>query len=588
MIKDRLNALKANVINNKLDAYYMNTSDYHMSEYVPEFFKTIRYFSGFSGSLATLIVDKEKAYIFVDGRYHLQAERECCPNGVEVIRLGTAGALEPKEFIKKNYSGKTIGLDARRTSIEFATKLSEEGIKIKDVDIYSELMEERTPLKDDSIKDLNIEYAGKSRKEKLDELRYCFKDRVHIIDDLCSIAYLLNLRARDILYTPVFLSYMIIDSEDVYLFIDINRLDPDQLEGLYLDGVIVKPYDNYYEILKTIKNKTIVLDNNKVNYASYLALKDNHNKFVYMRSIVEDMKAVKNDVEIANTRKAHIYDGVSMVRFIKWLKESDKDTLTEMDCSNYANSLRLNNKAFDLSFNSIVAYNENAAQMHYSPSDDRPVKLTNSGILLIDSGGQYLEGTTDITRTISLGETSAEIKKHFTIVLKSMFNLSSAVFLEGMTGQKLDVLARVNVWKEYIDYRCGTGHGVGYCSSVHEGPPNIRYMNSLAATEREPIKAGMICSDEPGIYLEGKYGIRCENMVLAKKLTQNEYGQFLGFETLTLCPFDLDLIDVNYLNEDTIKELNAYHKQVYDTLSPYLTDDEKEFLRNETRPICKN
>lgn len=587
MIIDRINALKANIVNNKLDAYYFNTSDYHMSEYVPEYFKTIRYFSGFTGSMATFIVDKEKAYIFVDGRYHIQAEKECAINGIEVIKLGTIGALDPIAFIKKNYKGKVVGLDARRTSISFAKKVIEAGAKIKSIDIYSELIENRAELSNAPLKSLDIAYTGKTRKEKLDELRYCFKDKVHIINNLESIAYLLNMRGNDISYTPVFLSYVIVDSDDIYLFIDINRLDPNQLEALYLDGVIIKSYAEYYEVLKTIKNKTVVLDENKVNYETYLNLKDNRNTFVNMRSIVEDMKSIKNEKEIANTILAHIYDGVSMVRFIKWLKESDKSKFTEWDASEYLNNLRLNNHAFDLSFNSIVAYNENAASMHYSPSKEKPVYLNNLGILLVDSGGQYLEGTTDITRTISLGETSAELKKHFTLVLKSMFNLSSAKFLEGMSGQTIDILARINVWKEGIDYRCGTGHGVGHILSVHENPPRISF-NGKTDECKEPLKPGQITSDEPGIYLEGKYGIRCENEILVKKDELNEYGQFLSFETLTLCPFDLDLVDINYLNEDDIKLLNDYHKKVYDTLSPYLNDEEKEFLEKETRSICKN
>lgn len=585
MINDRIKALKANIIANKLDAYYFNTSDYHMSEYVPEFFKTIRNFSGFSGSLATFIVDKENAYIFVDGRYHIQADNECSKYGIEVIKLGTKGALEPIDFIKKNYKGKVIGLDAKRTSINFAKKLEKENIKLKNIDIYSELIENREPLSSSSLFELGLEYSGKTRKEKLDELRYCFNGKVHVINNLESIAYLLNLRSNDIKYTPVFLSYMIIDSDDIYLFIDINRLDPDQLEKLYLDGIIIKPYDDYYEILKTIKNKTVVLDENKINYETYLTLKDNKNTFVNMRSIVEDMKAVKNETEIKNTRLAHIYDGVSMVRFIKWLKQQDKTKLTELDCSNYLNNLRLSNHAFDLSFNSIVAYNENAASMHYSPSAENPVYLSNSGILLVDSGGHYMEGTTDITRTISLGENDTELKKHFTLVLKSMFNLSSAKFLEGMSGLTLDVLARINIWKQGIDYRCGTGHGVGHILSVHEGPPSVS--PKAVASTLEKLKPGMITSDEPGIYIEGKYGIRCENEILVKKDELNEYGQFLSFETITLCPFDLDLIDINYLNEDDIKELNAYHERVYYTLAPYLNEEEQQFLRNETRSICK-
>lgn len=585
MTKDRIDLLRKEMNKAGIDAYYFNTSDYNMSEYVPEYFKTIRYFSGFTGSLATFIVDKKKSYIFVDGRYHIQADTECLENGVEVVKLGTEGALDPVEFIVKNYTKKIVGLDGKRSSISFVNKLVENKIKIKCEDIYSEIIEDRTPLSDAPLYSLGLEYVGKSRKDKIEELKYCFKDKVHIINNLESIAYLLNMRSSDIAHTPVFLSYMVVYDNDVYLFVDINRLDPDQLEALYLDGIVVRNYDAYYDLLKEIKKQVIVLDDNKVNYQTFLNLKDNHNTFVYMRSIVEDMKAVKNEVEIENAKLAHVYDGVSMVKFIKWIKEIDKKTITEKQASDYLDSLRMSNKAFDLSFNSIVAYNKNAALMHYSPSNEKPVQLDNYGILLVDSGGQYLEGTTDITRTISLGENSAELKKHFTLVLKSMFNFSNAKFLKGMDGRSLDVLARINIWKEGIDYRCGTGHGVGHVLSVHEGPPNVRYMKTDAGNENEPIVPGMIFSDEPGIYLEGEYGIRCENLLLCKEAQKNEYGQFLEFETITLCPFDLDLIDSKYLDKETLDSLNAYHKMVYDTLSPYLNDEEKAFLKKETRTI---
>lgn len=584
MLSERINLLRKALKANKLDAYYINTSDPHMSEYVPEHYKTIRFFTGFTGSLASFIIDRENAYIFVDGRYHIQADNECLNYGIKVIKLGTSGALGPIEFIKKNYKGKTLGLDATRTSIDFVLALIND-VKVVSADIYSELIENRAPLYNGPLFELGIEYTGKSRKDKLEELKYLYKDKVHVVNNLEEIAYVLNLRSKDILYTPVFLSYLVIYQNDVYLFADINRIDSEQLEALYIDGVVIKPYKNYYEFLKRIKNEVVIIDNTKVNYKTYEVLNENHNKIIFMRSAIDDMKAIKNDVEIKGARLAHIFDGVSMIRFIKWLKESDKSKLTEVDAAKYLDSLRLNNKAIDLSFSSIVAYNENAAIVHYSPSKEKQVKLDNRGILLVDSGGHYKEGTTDITRTISLGENDAEVKKHFTLVLKSMFNLSSAVFLDNMTSSNLDILARINLFKAGFDYRHGTGHGVGQVLSVHEGPPNIKYTTELNKTNAECLKPGMIFSDEPGLYIEGKYGIRCENLLLVKKDVQNEYGQFLSFETLTLCPFDLDLIDSSYLDKETLNLLNSYHSKVYETLSPYLNDEENEFLKNITRSI---
>lgn len=585
MKSDRIKALQEAIKNNDLDVYYLNSYDYHMSEYVPNYFKTIAYFSGFTGSVSTLIVDRENAYIFVDGRYHIQADKQCLSNGINVIKLGTSGALEPVDFILKNYKGKKIGLDGKRTSISFAKSLIKNKIKIKSIDIYSNLIENREKLAEDKLYELEEKYAGESRKSKLDKVKYCLGGRTHIINNLESIAYLLNLRGNDIVYTPVFLSYLIFYKNEVYFFIDINRLSSKIIEELYDDGVAIKPYEKYYEFLELIEKEVVVLDENKVNYESYLHLSKHSNNLIHMTSIVEDMKSIKNNIEIENAIKANIYDGVSMLRFLMWLDKSDKNSLNEYEVSKKLNDFRLNYKAFDLSFNPIVAYNQNAAMMHYAPTKSENAKLSEEGIILVDSGGQYLEGTTDITRTIALGEVSDEIRKHFTIVLKSMFNLSSAKFLKGINGKKIDILARKDIWELGIDYRCGTGHGVGQVLSVHEGPPNIRYMSTPSKTESAALKPGNIVTDEPGIYLEGKYGIRCENMLLVVNDEKNEYGQFLKFKTLTMCPFDLRLIDKKYLDQKTIELLNNYHKEVYETLSPYLNQEENDYLKEITREI---
>ena len=578
----RIDALREQMKDNNIDVYYLNTSDYHMSEYVPLYFKTIEYFSGFSGSLATLLVDLENAYIFVDGRYHIQAEKQCLPNDVQVVKLGTANALEPIEFIKKNYAGKVIGLDGKRTSINFASDLSD--FKIKSIDIYSSLIENRVSLSTDLIYELGIEYTGLSRRQKLDNVKYILDGKTHIVNNLESIAYILNLRGNDILCTPVFLAYLVFNKNDVYFFINLERLSEELLDKLYADGIIIRPYDAYYDFLKTLKNEVVLLDKTKVNYETY-SLICKHNRIVDCLSVIEEMKSMKNDVEIENSKLAHIYDGVAMVRFLKWLDETDKETLNEYIVANKLNEFRLSYKAFDLSFNPIVAYNANAAMMHYAPTEENNSALHNEGIILVDSGGQYKEGTTDITRTICVGEVSDELKKHFTTVLKSMFNLSSVKFMKGLSGLQLDILARKDIWELGIDYRCGTGHGVGHVLSVHEAPPNIRYMHTLGKSEEVPIRKGNIVSDEPGIYLEGKYGIRCENMLLAVEDEFNEYGQFMRFDTLTMVPFDLRLIDKRYLDKKTINLINEYHKTVYHALAPYLNADELIYLGKITQEI---
>jgi len=585
MVNENLKKLKQAVKDEKIDLYYLNTSDYHQSEYVPEYFKTIAYFSGFTGSLATFLVEGGKAYLFVDGRYHVQAERQCEGTGIEIVKLGTKDALKPLEFIQKYYAGKVIGLDGKRTSIRFARDLEKIGVSLESRDIYSSLIESRSPLGKDRIYELSQTYTGLSRKKKLEIAKKVTGSRVHIINNLESIAYLLNLRSNDVLYTPVFLSYMVIADEKVYLFVDDQRLSIDLLQKLKQEGIIVLPYESYYGFLKNISGKRILLDENKVNYETYLCLQGRENVFTFERSFIEEMKAIKNPVEQKNMRMAHIYDGIAVLRFLMWLDNADKSKITEYDCANKIDSLRREYKAKDLSFSSIVAANENAAMMHYSPTKDNPVYLGNEGILLFDTGGQYDLGTTDITRTVSLGETDDETKKYFTLVLKSMFNLSEVKFLKGMNGSQLDILARKDLWKLGIDYRCGTGHGVGYHLSVHESPPNIRYGKTENGSELCEFVPGMIVSDEPGVYFEGKFGIRCENLLLCVEDEKNEYGQFLRFDTLTMVPFDLKLIDKKYLDETTIESINRYHEKVFETLLPYLDVEETLFLRKLTKKL---
>ena len=569
----------------KIDLYYFNTSDYHMSEYVPEYFRTIEYFSGFTGSLATLLVSPEDAWLFVDGRYHTQADQQCLKHDIKVVKLGTQGALEPLEFIKKYYADKTVGLDGKRTSVRFAKELIKNGILVNSIDVYSDLIENRAPLSKDPVYELPVEYTGLTRKRKIEMIRYVLKDRVHIINNLESIAYLLNLRGNDILHTPVFLAYLVFINDDVYLFADLERFAEEVLDHLYEDGVVIRPYASYYGFLASVKGKRILIDETKVNYETYVNISRGHNTIQHMRSIVEDMKAIKNPIEQRNVRLAHIYDGVAFLRFWMWLNSMDKSTLSEYDVKEKIDGFRKEYRANDLSFSSIVAYNENAALMHYAPDPENSARLDNKGILLLDTGGQYNEGTTDVTRTIALGETSDEVKKYFTLVLKSMFNLSELKFLKGLSGNQIDVLARKDLWELGVDYRCGTGHGVGYNLAVHESPPNIRYGKTESGGELAEIKPGMVFSDEPGVYFEGRFGIRCENLLLCVNDENNEYGQFLRFETLTMIPFDRNLIDLRYLDERTRHILNAYHDRVYETLLPYLNDEEANYLRKLTKEI---
>ena len=567
-----------------IDYYFINTSDYHMSEYISEHFKTLRYFSGFSGSLGQLVIGLDDAHLFVDGRYHAQAANEIKGNGIVLERLGIKGVLSADEYLIKYAKGKSIGLDGRVISTAFVKKLLKAGLKVTSIDLYSDLYLDRPPLNNDMLYELSLKYTGLSRREKLCIIKEVLKKKTMITQNLESVAYALNLRGNDIAYTPVFLANLVFYRDDVYLFINKSRLSDVILEGLYEDGVIIKDYDAFYDFIKTIKKEVVLLDEEKCSYETYRLL-DRSNEIHHMMGLLEEMKMVKNPIEIKNSKLAHIYDGVAMVRFMKWLKESDKEGLNEYDVKIKVDRCRLEYKAFDLSFNTIVGYNENAAMMHYSPNEKVHAPLHNSGILLIDSGGQYFEGTTDITRTFALGEVDDKVKMYFTLVLASMFNLASVKFLKGLSGDKLDILARQYLWERGIDYRCGTGHGVGHVLAVHEMPPNIRYRLCGNPSVEVPLKAGNIFSDEPGVYFEKEFGIRCENLLLCKKEMETEYGEFLGFEHLTKVPFDLDLIDLKYLDEKTKGLLNAYHKDVYESLAPYLNDEELSFLSKVTRSI---
>lgn len=583
-IKERLKQLQAKMAKEGIDYYFINTSDYHMSEYISEHFKTLRYFSGFSGSLGQLVIGLDDAHLFVDGRYHAQAANEIKGSGIVLERLGIKGVLSADEYLIKYAKGKTVGLDGRVVSAAFVRKLLKAGLKVISIDLYSDIYLDRPPLNNDMLYELSLKYTGLSRREKLCIIKEVLKKKTMITQNLESVAYALNLRGNDIAYTPVFLANLVFYRDDVYLFINKSRLSDVILEALYEDGVIIKDYDAFYDFIKMIKKEVVLLDEEKCSYETYRLL-DRSNEIHHMMGLLEEMKMVKNPIEIKNSKLAHIYDGVAMVRFMKWLKESDKEGLNEYDVKIKVDRSRLEYKAFDLSFNTIVGYNENAAMMHYSPNEKVHAPLHNSGILLIDSGGQYFEGTTDITRTFALGAVDDEVKMYFTLVLASMFNLASVKFLKGLSGDKLDILARQYLWERGIDYRCGTGHGVGQVLAVHEMPPNIRYRLCGNSGVEVPLKAGNIFSDEPGVYFEGKFGIRCENLLLCKKEMETEYGEFLGFEHLTKVPFDLDLIDLKYLDEKTRGLLNAYHKDVYESLAPYLNDEELSFLSKVTRSI---
>lgn len=579
-----------------IDIYLIPTSDFHESEYVGAYFKARKFMSGFTGSAGTLVVTHTQAGLWTDGRYFIQAEAQLKNSGIDLYKMGMKDVLNIEDFIiEKMPQGGKLGFDGRvvnsRMGLKLEEKLKEKNASIiYDRDIVNEVWSDRPALSCEPAFLLDIQYAGKSREEKLEDLRKKMEQEkadIFILTCLDDIAWLFNIRGNDIPYNPVILSYVIITKEKGYFFVNENALNLEIKKALEADNIEVMPYDKIYDFVKQIsKTEAVLLDKNKVNYAIVRNLKPEV-KIIDKTNPTTLAKAVKNEIELENLRKSHLKDAVAVTKFMYWLKKNvGKENITEITASDYLENLRKEQEGFiELSFDTISAYQEHAAMMHYSATEETDVQLKAEGLLLVDSGGQYYEGTTDITRTFVLGPIKEEWKKHFTLVAKSMLNLANAKFLHGCTGLNLDILARGPLWNLGIDYRCGTGHGVGYLLNVHEAPNGFRWKSVPERNDQAVLQAGMVTTDEPGVYIENSHGIRTENELICQKAEENEYGQFMNFETITYVPIDLDGIDKKYLNEMDIEQLNQYHKMVYEKVSPYLDSEEKEWLQRYTRAI---
>ena len=575
-----------------MDAYIIPTGDFHNSEYVSNYFKGREYLSGFTGSAGTLLVTQENAYLWTDGRYFIQAANEIEGNNVKLMKMGEDQPLEDflVDFMKDK---QTIAFDGRvlPTSDVLSLKNKLPNAKfVSDIDVLGQVWTERPKLPYSLIYKLDKMFAGMTYLEKLEKIREKMKEYgadVHILSSLEDQAWLYNLRANDVSHTPVFLAYTIITLDSVTLYVDSAKIDYSIDKYLNENDIHTKEYFDIYDQLSQIKGKKILMNFNKVNYQLYQGL-CNNNELINKEDPSLLLKAIKNPTEIENIKKAHIKDGLAMTKFMYYLKTGYKEgqEMSEISVSDYLEELRRLDKGLvDLSFNTICGFKEHAAMMHYSATPETNSKITGNGFLLVDSGGHYLEGTTDITRTFAMGNVSSEMKRHFTTVLKSNIALASAVFLKGCTGLNLDILARGPIWQLDLDYKCGTGHGVGYLLSVHEGPNSFRWKSIPSKPSGQEILPGMITTNEPGIYLKDKYGIRIENEMLCVEGATNEYGTFLKFETITYCPIDLDAIQKSQLTYIEKEWLNNYHQMVYDKISPYLTKEEVEWLKEYTKKI---
>ncbi len=596
MIKERIQHLRALMAENQMDAYIIPTSDFHESEYVGDYFKARKYMSGFTGSAGTLVVTLTEAGLWTDGRYFIQAARQLSDTGITLYKMGEEGVPSIEEFLlDKLQQNGILGFDGRIINAKFGLKLKEKlqvkNIAIKyDKDLVDSLWTDRPALSKEPAFLLEEKYSGRSTADKLQDVRNEMKKSgatVHIITTLDDIAWLFNIRGNDITYNPVVLSYAVITPEHAYLFLDQDKLSVDIREKLSSDQVELKNYADIYTFVTSLSSQmSVLLDSKKVNYAIYKNLNPEINIIDAANPTVL-FKAMKNPVEIENLRKAHIKDGVAFTKFMYWLKtQIGKIEITEISASDYLEDCRREQDGFiELSFDTICAYKANAAMMHYSANQDSNAVLKPEGLLLVDSGGQYYEGTTDITRTMVLGEISDELKKHFTAVLRSMLNLADAKFLHGCIGMNLDILARGPIWDMNLDYKCGTGHGVGYLLNVHEAPNGFRWKKVPERDDGCVLEEGMVTTDEPGVYIEGSHGIRTENELVCHKGEKNEYGQFMYFEHITFAPIDLDAVDVSLMSPAEIKRLNDYHREVYEKISPYLTQEEKDWLKVYTRAV---
>lgn len=595
VIQNRLKALREAMAAAGIQYYMIPTADFHNSEYVNEYFTVREHFCGFTGSNGTLVVSADHAGLWTDGRYFIQAANELEGTTVELFKMGNEGVPTIEEFLTEHMQeGETLGFDGRVISTGIGTslekKLAFKNIKIVyGADVAGGVWEDRPKLPCGEVTVLSEELAGESCEDKLAKVRAQMEKagaESFLLSKLDDLMWLYNIRGCDVECNPVALSYSYITMEEAILFIQSGALTDEVKKYFAEKKITVREYEEIVPFLQNLEaGKKVLADKRYCSYALYKTLSEKQ-EIVEAKNPTEFLKAIKNPVELENMKKVYLKDSAAVTRFIYWLKKNiGKMEITEITAADHLESLRREIPEFlDLSFSTISAYKANAAMMHYDPTPENHAVLAPEGMLLVDSGGQYLGGTTDITRTIVLGEISDEIRKHYTLTAAGMLQLSNAKWLYGCTGRNLDILARQPLWDIDIDYQCGTGHGVGYILNVHEGPQNLRWKYIDGFTET-PLEEGMNITNEPGVYVGGSHGIRIENVMVAKNTVKNEYGQFMEFETYTYAPIDLDAIDVKYLNDTQRKYLNDYHKAVYEKIAPLIPEEEREWLKEATREV---
>lgn len=592
MTTNKLQTLRAVMKTKRLNAVIVPTSDPHKSEYIADFYKSRAWLTGFTGSAGTAIVTEKHAGLWTDSRYFIQAEKQL-ENGFVLHKLKTRTPEYEDWLIDQLKIGDRIGIDPRLFSAaeitQFTQKLQTKQIQlIKTYDFFADVWPDRPTLPQSAAFLLDQKYTGTSRADKLNRVRNYLREKEQsqiIISALDDIAWLMNIRGNDIDFNPVVMAYAFVSLHKCILFIDEKKLNTQLKQNLAKDNIEILPYTRASEFLSKLNNGDAILaDPFTLNFELASAIPKSC-KMVSEPSIVNRFKAIKNPVEIENYKKAQIRDGLAVCNFLNWLETAVKnETITEYTAGQKIEKIRsVQENYIGQSFSTISAYQENAALPHYTCNAENAKILEPKGVYLIDSGAQYLDGTTDITRTVALGEVTQEQITDYTLVLKGHVRLAQSVFPKGTQGVHLDTLARLDLWQNSKDFGHGTGHGIGFFLNVHEGPQG--FSKASYGPGNAQIEPGMLTTNEPGIYLEGKYGIRIENVLLCKKHESNKMGEFYAFETLTYCPYDKNLIDKKLLNANEISWINNYHQQVYNLLVPIACEEIRNWLKDKTSPL---
>ena len=615
MKNERLLSLRNQMKEAGVHCMVIPTSDYHNSEYVSDFFMARKYFSGFTGSAGTLVVTPDEAALFTDGRYFIQAAKELKDSGITLMKMGEPEVPTMTEYVdQKLQQGWTLCFDGRVLTSSKGSELEEiarkHGGQLRfDIDLCDAAWKNRPALIHHPVFVLSEEYAGESVEEKLTRVREEMKKEeagLHVLTSLDDIAWLYNIRSNDVECCPVVLAYTMVTKDRALLFAEEGFAageDTSARERMEKAGVEIYPYDRFYEMLGSVaaqatkeeKASRVWIDESQVNFRVLKELQkicaeegaQAGTKLLNKENPTTLMKSIKNETELLHTRRAHIRDAVAVTRFMYWLKKNiGSIPMDEVSVAEKIDGLRAQQEGFiELSFPTISAYGINGAIIHYGAQKETCAVLKPEGMLMIDSGGHYIDGTTDITRTFILGPVTPEMKKHYTLVLRAMLSMRATRFLHGCTGANLDIRAREVLWEHGLDYKHGTGHGVGNILNVHEGPQSFRWKLLPDAGKPAVFEEGMITSDEPGIYLENQYGIRIENEILCRKGEENEYGQFMYFEDLTFVPIDLDGVELSQMSELDKERLNEYHAAVFEKLEPYFEGEELTWLRHVTRAV---